>query len=142
MPNVSKKQIKPLCDLRKRDDIVIATADKGNATTVLDKTEYRRKTLDVIFKKPFEIVQKDPTKKVETALNKYFGKFCRLRVISRPLYVRLHASSSSLPRFYGRVKIHKKAAPLRPIISAVGTAMFATSKYLASILACVIGKTD
>ena len=40
------------------------------------------------------------------------------------------------------MKIHKETAPLRPVISAVGTAMFATSKYLASTLACVVEKTD
>ena len=75
-------------------------------------------------------------------LNKHLWGLCQSRVITKPLYDRLHASASSLPRFYGRVKIHKETAPLRPVISAVGTAMFATSKYLASILACVVGKTD
>ena len=40
MPNVSKEQMEALRDLRNRDDIVIAPVDKGNATVVLDKTEY------------------------------------------------------------------------------------------------------
>ena len=116
--------------------------DKGNATVVMDRIEYERKALDVISKKPFELVKNDPTKKIEATLNKHLWKLCQSRFISKSLYDRLHASSTSLQRFYGRVKIHKETAPLRPVISVVGTAMFATSKYLASILACVVGKTE
>ena len=75
--------------------IVIAPVDKGNDTVFLGKTEYERKALDFICKKPFEVVKKDPTKKFETALNKHLWK-----LFPRPFYDRLHASSSSLPRFY------------------------------------------
>ena len=38
------------------------------------------------------------------------------------------------------MKIHKEGAPLRPVISAVGTATYNTSKYLAWIVSPLVGR--
>ena len=89
---------------------------------------------DLIEKPPFVQVKRDPTKRVEDKINKHLWKLHQEGAINRRLYNELHASSCPLPRFYRRVKIHKPSQPLRPVISAIGTAMYATSKYLARVL--------
>ena len=73
---------------------------------------------------------------MNTCVRKFFtdGK------IKKPTYDFLRASSCPLPRFYGRVKVHKENAPLRPVISAVGTATYNPSKYVARILKPLVGR--
>ena len=55
------------------------------------------------------------------------------------LYNQLQASECPLHRFYGLAKVHKQDVPLRPVISAVGSAPYATSKNLAQILKPLVG---
>ena len=100
---------------------------------VLNPEDYDEKVKDVIDKPPFQKVKKDPTKTIEEKLNKHLWQLHQQGAIDRDLYNFLHASSCPLPRFYGRVKIHKPSKPVRPVISAVGTVMYPTSKYLAKV---------
>ena len=44
------------------------------------------------------------------------------------------------PKLYGLPKIHKQGAPLRPIVSSIGSVTYTTSKHLSVILNCVKGK--
>lgn len=85
---------------------------------------------------------KCPAKKVEETLNKFLWRLCQERRITKPLYNQLHASDCPLPRFYGLAKIHKPEIPLRPVISAVGSALYAASKYLTRILKPMVGKGE
>ena len=123
-----------LNNLVKAYDVVIVPADKGNAVVLLDLDDYVQKAKDLIDQPPFQRVKKDPTKCVEDKINRHLWQLHQQGAIDRCLYNRLHASSCPLPRFYGRLKIHKPSKPLRPVISAVGTAMYPTSKYLAQVL--------
>ena len=47
-----------------------------------------------------------------------------------------------LSRFYDLEKVHKPEVPLRPVISAVGSALYAVCKYLAKILGPLVGNGD
>ena len=51
-----------------------------------------------------------------------------------PAYYDLTASGSSLGVLYGLPKIHKRGAPIRPILSACGTPAYNLAKYLVPIL--------
>ena len=57
--NICKEELRAMQSLKKRKDIIIAPADKGNATVVLDAVEYEKKALEVIGKRPFEQVKED-----------------------------------------------------------------------------------
>lgn len=46
------------------------------------------------------------------------------------------------PNIYGAPKIHKNGAPLRPIVNAIGSPMYSLAKYVANILASLVGKTN
>ena len=43
---------------------------------------------------------------------------------------------------YCTPKIYKQGTPLRPIVDYTGSIGYNTSRYLADILACVVGKTE
>ena len=49
-------------------------------------------------------------------------------------YYDLRCSGSSLGILYGLPKIHKRGAPIRPILSACGTPAYNLAKYLVPIL--------
>ena len=51
--------------MRRDKSIVILSADKGNATVVMDVDEYEKKALDLIEKEPFQRVSRNPTRRVE-----------------------------------------------------------------------------
>ena len=120
---------------------MIVPADKGNSTVVMNVADYDKKALDVIGKKLFERVSKDPTRKVEDGINKLTYGLFQAGKIKKPLYDELCAPSNPLPRFYGRAKVHKVGCPVRPVISAVGTATYNVSSHIAKILAPLVGKT-
>ena len=111
-------------------------------TQVRNGNFIQNKALDVIGKRPFEKVVRDPTKKVEDGINRIALELFRSDRIKKPLYDYLRASSCPLPCFYGRAKIHKTNCPVRPVISSVGTATYNASLYLARILAPVVGNTE
>jgi len=46
------------------------------------------------------------------------------------------------PCMYCTPKIHKLGMPLRPIVDYTGSIGYNTSRYLAVILSCVVGKTE
>jgi hypothetical protein len=60
--------------------------------------------------------------------------------ISDTLYNRIYPTSEIIPKFYGLPKIHKNGAPLRPIVSSIGSITYQAAKYLASVLAPLCGK--
>lgn len=55
---------------------------------------------------------------------------------------RLTPDSEITPRIYGAPKVHKKDVPLRPIVNTIGSPTYELTKYVASILAPLVGKTS
>ncbi len=63
--NISKKQHKALTNLKRNKNIVILPADKGNATVVMDRYEYKmkmKKLLDDEY--TYKQLPNDPTRKM------------------------------------------------------------------------------
>ncbi len=63
------------------------------------------------------------------------------RAIDVPNYRRLYPTASDVPKFYGLPKIHKVSWPLRPIVSSCGSITYASAKFLADLLAPLVGRT-
>ena len=129
-------------ELRKDKDIVILPADKGNATVVMDRTEYVSKMNLMLEDKAYTRLKKDPTSKIERKITK------SIRALEDEGYIgdkeRKHLSPqcSTPPRIYGLPKIHKDGTPLRPIVSAIGSPTYRLAKKLAQILSPLGGKTE
>jgi hypothetical protein len=132
---LSGQEWQALNSLRKRDDIVILKADKGNATVVLDLQDYKQKA-HVILDDPsnYERLSRDPTAKVERELNR------QLLQCSSKARKRLGSSDGICPRFYGLPKLHKPGHPLRPIVSYIRSPLYKISQYLSRLLIVLLSK--
>ena len=97
--------------MRKNEELVTAPADKGNVTVVLNCEDYERKASDITGAHLFCETAKDHTNKVETTINKCVRQFFTEGKIQKPTYDWLRTSSCPLPRYDGRMKIHKEGAP-------------------------------
>ena len=69
--NITEEESKGLRSLREKEDIVIIPADKGNATVVMDSTDYTSKALAIVQNHPFERVKRCPARKIEDTVNKF-----------------------------------------------------------------------
>ena len=74
-----------LTGLQKREEIVIAPADKGYAVVFLDAEDYDRKVEDLIDNSPFRKVKKDTTRNIELKLSKHLWELHQKGAIDRIL---------------------------------------------------------
>ena len=66
--NITKLERLVTGSLQRNENIFILPADKGNATVVMDKSDYTRKLEDLISNGSYSKVKKDPTMKTECKL--------------------------------------------------------------------------
>ena len=134
--NITKDERRALEELRKNPDIVIAKADKGNATVVMDRKAYEEKATEVLEKSPVKRIGQDQTKRIENRINRYPKTLRDRGSIDSNVYneLRVSVKCTRPALFYGLPKIHKPDVPVRPIVSYVGHALYNTSKHLSRIL--------
>ena len=140
--NITRSQQVALKEMKGWDDQVILAADKGNATVVMERSDYDGKVRELLSDTTtYRCLPKDPTQAQETKIS------CKLREfqkneITTPIYNRLRLTGSQPPRLYGLPKIHKQSVPLRPIVSCIGSPSYQLSKYIASIISPLAGRTS
>ena len=88
----------------------------------------------------YETLKRDPTNIYKKKVINLLQELEKDGVIDRPLYYKLYPGEA-VPCIYGLPKIHKEGAPLRPIISSINSVTYNVAKYLATILAPLVGKT-
>ena len=142
-PTLSREEREAVYSLKKREDIVIVKADKGNTTVVLDRDEYDDKLMTMLKDTTTYVeLKRDPTKKTERVENQFVSQLSEEDKISPTTTHRLKSSDAGSPRRYGLPKIHKANIPLRPIVSFIGSPTYALSKELASILLKLTGLSE
>ena len=68
--NIHPQEAKAVKELAKDDDIVILPADKGRATVVMDRSDYRAKMLAMLGDRDtYQLMAKDPTTSLENRMN-------------------------------------------------------------------------
>ena len=71
-PTLNLEEIKALKELQNYLNLVISKADKGNATAVMDKTDYDKWLLAMLEDNTsYQQLQKDPTPNAEKKLNEF-----------------------------------------------------------------------
>ena len=132
-----------LKEMRSWKDEVILPADKWNATVVMERRDYDRKVRELLEDtSTYRKVPKDPTPTQESKISRKLRSLHNGKEITAKLYNRLRPSGSQPPRIYGLPKIHKESVPLRPIVSCIGSPSYQLSKYIASIISPLAGKTS
>ena len=134
--NIPVEERQALKSLKENKQITILPSDKGRATVILDTEVYEEKAFQLLKNPPFREVQKDPTRRNETRVNNCLKRLLDRKAITKTTYdqLRVPVSGSRPPLFYGTVKIHKPDAPLRPIVSAVGSATYNMAKFISKHL--------
>ena len=103
-------------ELQSDTSIVILPADKGRSTAILNHVDYLEKCLDHINNGPYQLLQKDPTTKINIKTVKQLKFLKNNKFIDNKLYYYLKPTNSPVPRIYGQPKIHKPGVPICPIL--------------------------
>ena len=141
--NVPPKEMKALKDLACDEDILILPADKGKATVVMNKADYDAKMLTMLRdENTYRPVKKDPTSSLERNMNSMLLSLKRSGRLPDGVYSYLRSSAGSTPQLYGLLKVHKQDVPLRPIVSFVSSPTYRLSRFLANLLAPVVGRSS
>ena len=62
-PNIHKEEYQALKQLKKDNNRMVLTADKGVSMVVMDRDEYSRKSEELLEQPNYKIIQTDPTNK-------------------------------------------------------------------------------
>ena len=136
--NISYSEKKAIKELNAMNNILILPADKGSATVVMEMEDYKQKIRDILEPNNFKKLQRDPTSRIIRQIN----NLVKVSSVPQGVQKSICMTEAVPPRLYGLPKIHKTDVPLRPIVSAIGSATYHIAKYLASLLQPHIGKSD
>ncbi|XP_012811622.2 uncharacterized protein LOC105946468, partial [Xenopus tropicalis] len=139
--NLTTQERRALTSLSKDPNITILPADKGRCTVVLNTTDYHCKMTSLLSdSNTYEPLRRDPSSSYKKKVIDCLQQLEKEEAIDRALYHRLYPREAT-PCLYGLPKIHKDGAPLRTIVSSINSVTYSIAKYLANILAPLVGKT-
>ncbi|XP_072048674.1 uncharacterized protein [Amphiura filiformis] len=140
--NITRGERSAINNLRKDENIEIIPADKGRATVVIDKTVYEEKALALLSDdNVYSKLKKDPTQIFQARLVKLLKELKDCGTIDSKTYWKLYPTVCDIPKFYGLIKVHKAGAPLRPIVSSIGSVSYELARFVADIISPLIGQT-
>ena len=139
--NISKEEARAIKELKKDQDRMVLTADKGVSMVVMDREEYERKSKDLLNQPTYRVLPSDPTTKQKNKLIAILKNIKLEGGINDNIYRKLYPMGASTRKYYGLPKVHKKDVSLRPIISSRGSATYESAKELARILKPLVGKS-
>jgi len=105
-------------------------AEKGNATVVLNTSDYKQKISSLLQDPEYRKITNDPADSIDRKTTAFLKKSSLTEETRRQL---CPAGSRPL-RVYGLPKIHKEGVPLRPTGSNIGAPTYQLSKYLTGLL--------
>ena len=141
--NITPKKMQAQKDLANDEEILVLPADKGKATLVMNKTDYDDKMQRMLSDEDiYQPLQKDPTTSLESKMNARLLQLKKCGRLPSDVYSRLRSSAGRVPLLYGLPKVHKPDVPLRPIVSFVSSPTYELSKFLARLVAPLVGLTS
>ena len=139
--NITKEEAKAIKELKKDQERMVLTADKGVSTVVMDREDYDKKSEELLNQSSYRVLPSDPTIKHKNKLIALLKTIKAKGEISDTIYKRLYPTQASSPKYYGLPKVHKEGVPLRPIISRRGAVTYETAKELSRILKPLVGRS-
>ena len=133
-------------NLSNNKNIILIKQEKGRRIVILDKKHFIEKCFSIVESKQFQKLKKDPTKILESTVQRTLRKI--KNVLSENDYKKLDLTRSRPGLFYGTAKVHKLQSnqglselTVKPILSKIGTATYETAKYLNNLLS-PLGKSQ
>ena len=145
-----KRHLEVLKELSSDKSVVVTRPDKGSGVVILNRSDYVKK-MELILNDSSKFTKTDTDMfkialKYEDKTNRFIDKIYKLNIIDQDTKTKLRISGSTPGVMYGLPKVHKKDAPLRPILSSIGTHNYKLSKYLVNLLSplvdCTYSLTD
>ena len=126
-----------LRNLTKNKTLIISRPDKGNGIVVMNRDDYVAKMLNIIndnrrFRRDDK--QTDRSMKILHEIKILLKRMTDQQLIDDITAKTLTPTGCSIPRLYGLPKVHKTDAPLRPILSMIGSPQHRLAKFLAQVL--------
>ncbi len=132
-----------ITSLKNDPNITIVPADKGGATVIMDKEDYKAKALQQLSDaETYATVTTDPTPKQTRAIQKTLDRLVREETLPAPTARKLSPKETSIARAYGLPKIHKTGNPLRMIVSLVGSPTYNLSKWMFTHLKPIVADSE
>ncbi|XP_017489302.1 PREDICTED: uncharacterized protein LOC108377546, partial [Rhagoletis zephyria] len=121
--------------LKNNDQLLILNAGKGNATVMMEKSEYDIKMQKIVNDiSTYRVLKRDPTNKFQAKNNEIVEKIYTNKVIDLKERNNLSCKTANPPKIYGLPKIHKEGIPLRPICSSISSPSYNLCKYVVRVL--------
>ena len=106
--------------MKKDNEIIILTTNKGVSMVVMDREEYIKKSEELLKQSTYKEIPTYPTIKYKNRLINLLKSIKAEGGIHDTTYRRLYPTGAGYPKYYGLPKVHRKGVPLRPIISSRG----------------------
>ena len=135
--NLTRTERAALNNLKLNTNITILPTDKGNATVILNRTDYKQKITSLLEDPAYRRLTKDPTDAIERKTNQLLRK----STLTEDIRKQLRPAGSRPPRLYGLPKIHKEGVPLRPIVNNIGAPTYQLAKHLTGLLKHLTGNS-
>jgi len=135
----TEKYRRTISNMKKRKDIYILKADKGNSTVIMNKSEYEAKMEEHLNCGPYKRLDKNPTELYRKKVFKFCEALHKENKFDKQTFKSLISNNARTPILYGAPKIHKQDVPLRPIVSSYNSPTQKLSKLLHGILKPIVG---
>uniref|UniRef100_UPI0002B8EE6C uncharacterized protein LOC108950552 n=1 Tax=Ciona intestinalis TaxID=7719 RepID=UPI0002B8EE6C len=155
--NVPKSYLAAIRELQKDRSIVILSADKGNRAVVMNRTDYTAKLLELLKDaRTYKKLARNPTPSLEPAIRE-LQKDRSIVILSadkgnRAVVMNRTDYTAKLLELMKDARTYKKLArnptpslehiPLRAIVSFIGSPSYMLAKFLAKIVAPLIGNNS
>ena len=103
-PNISKEEAKAIKELRRDQEKVILTTNKGVSMVVMEKKEYIKKSEDLLNQSTYMALTRDPTNKCKNKLINLLKTIKAKGGIDNNTYKRLYPTGAVPPKYYGLPK--------------------------------------
>ena len=123
--NLTRTERAALKTLKENNNLTILPADKGNATVILNTTDYKQKITSLLEDPSYRKLARDPMDSMERKTTLLLKKSS----LTEETCKQLHPAGSRPPRLYGLPKIHNEGVPLRPIVSNIGAPTYQLAKH-------------
>ena len=118
--NLSKKEIKAMEDLKKREDVVICKADKGGAVVICSVNDYIKEADRQLSDRNFyKKLPHNPTSEHAALVDNAIDNLKIQGKLDGKMADKMKTDNPKTPRFYLLPKIHKPDNPGRPVVSSI-----------------------
>ncbi len=144
MNMLSQKERHAMKELKKDKSVIILPADKGRATVILNRNDYKLKSLDLLNDRhSYRISTEGKFVSHTRSAKKVLERLKTQGHLSQAIYLQLKPNDRAIARIYALPKEHKPNGPLRQIAALRDTPIYDMTHWVAKKLKSLVkGRTN